>query len=440
VLVALAASPEACTAHRRYDTGLSSEAGYVPTAPSGSSEAVVQIVDAIEARVESLVDDVVATIVREIPFYRLIPAEARQALRGMAVAEVASSLKRIRAGSRLIPLSLRERYRRQGERFAEQGIPLSDLTRTFEVASRVFVPEVIDEAMEIGPDGVAALGYYLPFAMDQLTSVVALVSRAYLDRANELALGRRRLRDELVANLLAGASADELAARATGLGLPRAGDYAVLVAPLPTGDSRSELGQIDRSVSAVTLNLWWVLIGHLIAVLVPVTGRNENPVRELARELAQGLATVLGGEPTVACGPARSGLAGIRSSFQEATAIANAARAASLHGAVGGHEVAIHRLLLASPNVGRELQELIAPLAAYDEAHGGSLIETLGAFLDANLSSVDAARILCVHRNTLRYRLDVIESLLGADLVELKLPLKLALIARDLDRQRLPDV
>lgn len=61
----------------------------------------------------------------------------------------------------------------------------------------------------------------------------------------------------------------------------------------------------------------------------------------------------------------------------------------------------------------RFCQEMIGPLLTYDEEFGTDLVSTLRVFLEQNQNSAHAARVLHIHYNTLRYRLDRIRDLLG---------------------------
>jgi purine catabolism regulator len=77
---------------------------------------------------------------------------------------------------------------------------------------------------------------------------------------------------------------------------------------------------------------------------------------------------------------------------------------------------------------------VLAPIDAYDEAHGGHLIPSLRAFLERNARWEAAANDLYVHRHTLRYRMRKIEELTQRDLTSARdrMELFLALRARDL--------
>jgi purine catabolism regulator len=100
-------------------------------------------------------------------------------------------------------------------------------------------------------------------------------------------------------------------------------------------------------------------------------------------------------------------------------------------------------LLLASEDVPmRELAEdLLRPLREFDEQHSGALVATLRAYLDANGSVAAVADRLIVHRNTVRYRLEQIERLIGApvDRTVTRVQLWLALSAMELRPRRAGD-
>ena len=61
----------------------------------------------------------------------------------------------------------------------------------------------------------------------------------------------------------------------------------------------------------------------------------------------------------------------------------------------------------------RFCQDTIGPLLAYDRENGTELVKTLRVFLERNQNSAKAAKVLFIHYNTLRYRLDRIREILG---------------------------
>ncbi|MBI4787033.1 MAG: PucR family transcriptional regulator ligand-binding domain-containing protein [Chloroflexi bacterium] len=64
-------------------------------------------------------------------------------------------------------------------------------------------------------------------------------------------------------------------------------------------------------------------------------------------------------------------------------------------------------------SIERFCQDTIGTVLAYDKQNGTQLTETLRVFLEQNQNLAQAAKVLNIHYNTLRYRLDRIRELLG---------------------------
>jgi PucR family transcriptional regulator, purine catabolism regulatory protein len=109
-----------------------------------------------------------------------------------------------------------------------------------------------------------------------------------------------------------------------------------------------------------------------------------------------------------------------------------ASGAASLHfGRLGALRLIFH--LADNPELRAFQRDVLGPLEASDAARRSEFVRTLDAFLRASGNHMRAARDLNVHRNTLIYRLERIQELLGgADLEdpETRLNLQLALKIR----------
>ena len=61
-------------------------------------------------------------------------------------------------------------------------------------------------------------------------------------------------------------------------------------------------------------------------------------------------------------------------------------------------------------------KKYLEPLKLYDAKKDGELIKTLSVIIKNNWYSNQAAKILYVHHNTVKYRIEKIEKLLGLDL------------------------
>ena len=97
------------------------------------------------------------------------------------------------------------------------------------------------------------------------------------------------------------------------------------------------------------------------------------------------------------------------------------ARRAVEHGRAVWHEprVVLHEDVVVFETIAkddallRRLAAIIDPVLAYDAEHGTDLVATLHAWSECDLSQVQTARRLGVHRHTVGWRLDAAEQLLG---------------------------
>ncbi|WP_137726131.1 PucR family transcriptional regulator [Prescottella subtropica] len=130
----------------------------------------------------------------------------------------------------------------------------------------------------------------------------------------------------------------------------------------------------------------------------------------------------------IAVGDTAPGIDGFRRSHREAAAAQRIAETAVAGAPVTRYtDVEVVSLLSASPEATRVLVEReLAGLLGADPA-SGRLRDTLRAVLGCNGNHEAAARRLGIHKNTVRYRMQRIEELLGGDPSTRRLPLELAL-------------
>lgn len=139
---------------------------------------------------------------------------------------------------------------------------------------------------------------------------------------------------------------------------------------------------------------------------------------------------------TAGLGFSYSGAQGLRKSFAEAHEALLVGRAQ-----FGGRSVThfkdlgLHRFLFGwfdSPRAESLAYEFIHPLLDDDPSQRAHLLPTLRAYLGARGRMTQAAKVLGIHRNSLRYRLDRIAQLLGLDLNDADVQLVLQLVVRTL--------
>lgn len=281
---------------------------------------------------------------------------------------------------------------------------------------------------------------------------------------------RRRLAQEVLDLVQAGASPPEVAARLRvagpvllpGLGtaphwqvvvarveweggdLPEPGDPVarslleeVLAGPTDPTDPTAPTGPGAR-----TARIAVALDGAEAVALVPLpcgaTGRDhtgggepdtepaELRAAELLAEIGEPLSRGLTGQGrlTVGVSAVVHSAEGLRGALEEARHARRVAAARTGAVCVAGHEeLASHVLLL--PFVPDDVRRaftarLLEPLRGYDRRHRAELVATLEAFLECDGSWTRCANRLHLHVNTLRYRIGRIEQLTGRDLSRLE--------------------
>jgi hypothetical protein len=287
--------------------------------------------------------------------------------------------------------------------------------------------------------------------LDLLHGVTQLIA-IERDRRDAARTVRRRLAQEVLELVQAGAAPAEIAARLRvaapvllpGLGAaphwqvvvarvewdggePGTGPIAqalleeVLVDPLATGPEHS-----DRIAVAHT--------GEEAIALVPLpavssehdgseTGVHADTLLAAVRDpLSAGLDD--DGRLTLGVSAAVHSAEGLRGALEEARHARRVAAARAGRVCAAGHqELASHVLLL--PFVPDDVRRaftarLLDPLRDYDRRHRAELIPTLEAFLDCDGSWTRCAARLHLHVNTLRYRVGRIEQLTSRDLSRLE--------------------
>ncbi len=246
-----------------------------------------------------------------------------------------------------------------------------------------------------------------PAALSFATRLLALeVSRQHAVRT-----GRRELLGQVLQDVLDQAVTEPQAQRRLrACGVDASAAHAVVVVDCPQGGQRLRtlpwtLGRLlgkdgDR---------WPVaLVQDVAVVLLPP---EVDPIA--GADVVAGHVRPLDAGVRIGVGAHRPRVAGLRLGFHEA-------RQASRHGP-GVHRAAPLSLgVLLLGNRDLPLQEaaaaVLAPLVRHDREQGSELVVTLRCYLDCDCRPGETARTLTLHRNSLRHRLQLIESLTDRDL------------------------
>lgn len=149
----------------------------------------------------------------------------------------------------------------------------------------------------------------------------------------------------------------------------------------------------------------------LVDDIIALISAESVDVDELSRAATRHLERL--GETRIGVGGPYQGVAGLRLSWLEA-------QGAMSSGPSTGTGASMHlpRLMLASLKVPLQSigDQILKVIIDYDAENDAQLVNTLKVYLECDCQSAEAAQRLFVHRNTLRYRLRLIEKLTGTDL------------------------
>jgi len=257
-----------------------------------------------------------------------------------------------------------------------------------------------------------------------------------------------RLRGEVTADLLAGTYPSEaaIAARAARLGLDLGAPHDVFVvdvapdtADVPGDDrSRQVLSLVREVLTARAPRSLTSFHAGSIVVIAARPKRGERDQHQLATELQACLGSVLGPRSTTVA------IGGTCARADEYAAVFAASRRAldlmlklgRWGTVVGSRELGPYGLLLQASgreDLERFARDSLAPIIEHDHDRGGELLRTLRVYLEEDRVQRRTAERCFIHVNTVVYRVNRIERLLGRSLADPAVVFDLTLALRTLD-------
>lgn len=265
--------------------------------------------------------------------------------------------------------------------------------------------------------------------MEHIDLVSTAVAQAYLDEAQGVWSDREVVRRDLLEALIAGkGSSEAVTAQVLSLHLDLADNYVVLLARAKDSATEASVASVPpsrhpmrRAIDLMKSHLrprhGSLLVGlrhDEVVALYPMDHAEDlDSLREQAASLAaevgpQGFAVGIGGR--------HRGPEGVAASYSDAKDAAEIAiETGSLGRPVQFDDVVLDHALRSNPKSERLLSATLEPLSEYDRRHGTELIPTLQAYFEAGFNMTKAASALCVHPNTVVYRLRRVRALTGRD-------------------------
>jgi purine catabolism regulator len=284
------------------------------------------------------------------------------------------------------------------------------------------VPIVVDDVP------VATLCTQEPTALPEVLAFAATILGLEVARQQAVLTGRRELLGQVLEDVLhRTASEGDAKRRLAAYGIAAEEVHTVVVARVsgPPERLRRLPWTLGPLLERAGDRLPTALVDDGVVVVVPSDVDAGHTAAVVAGHLA-----LLDAKVRVGVGEARRGLSGLRLGYFEARQAAQTGP--GVHRAA---PLSVTGLLLG--NLDLPLRELghgvLAPLLEHDMRSGGDLVTTLRSYLANDCQPAATAADLVLHRNSLRYRLALIERLTGRDLDRLtdRMELWLALSAYD---------
>ena len=316
-----------------------------------------------------------------------------------------------------------EAFREYGRRRVYQGLPLDALLRAFRLGSRELWCFYIDPDEKSDDLRDELLFRISPFLMEFFDVLAQIISQTYLDEQYKQARWRESLRYQLHSIIFYYPEDTEgFAKTAAALRLDGTIPRIALAIDVHSIDSNSPTfkSELDRIVVATArrlrlpvdtlFDIWYggKLLLWIPARLGDLIGVSDLQVGKQIAALAETIPEI----KAIGVGLMGEGAAGWAMSAEEAS------RALSLGRAQGGEasvwlysKIVLEESVRGTKNALRYLVSLVEQLASEPE-----LLETLKTYFDQLQRRKVTASVLGIHPNTLNYRLERIENILGARL------------------------
>lgn len=407
-------------------------AGEVEAVARGAAmaDAVRAIVRRFSGRLEEIARQMVERYREEILDYRLAdPDVLYTEVYGISLEALRKTVADL--GNCRHPLSAAEfEGARQGAaRRVYQDISLESFLHAVRLWERVLwetMLSCINADIAVGCGAALQIGGQLLEHMDLLSTAAA---QGYLDELQNVWSDREVVRRDLLDALISGEGDSERVRRlARSLHLRLGDSYIVVIVrgeERPAEETHDQLlaqrVALRRIVEAVRARLrptaGSLLVGMRhgeVVTLYPFADPAEpDAVRSSCCALAADLEAH---NASVGMSSCHGGLAKLAVSYPEAKEAVEIAVGTGIHGrVVTFDEVLIDSVVRSSRHADRILELTIGPLLSYDAGKQADLVPTLRTYVEAGFNLTRSAEILCVHPNTVVYRLRRIKELSGRD-------------------------
>jgi putative transposase len=297
-----------------------------------------------------------------------------------------------------LPASIEENERMSGRRRALQGVPTEEVVEAYRVVLSLLRDAFIKEATELGMDPGQVLGGAVRLwdLTDRYSSVL-VAARQQVDI--ETARHDERHRMAFLQRLIIGVDPDAVARISAAYGIVPDREYWVVRGRQRDDDAPGLSRHLEAPGGSVGFQ---PLVAPLDDDVVGILAERPRPLADTVLAVA---------------GPVAP--AGIPHAFSEATRVLQVALRYGRTGVVDSSSLSVRVAVEQQGELGEQLfRRYVAGILDRDTPGSDALLAALQTYLAMRRSVAETARVLCIHQNTVRYRLDRYQRLASADLAD----------------------
>jgi sugar diacid utilization regulator len=392
--------------------------------------------DAVHAIVQRLSGQLDATAKRMIERYREEIVDYKLAdddfvygdVYGVSMAALEVTVATLERGDHLSPEGF-ECVRAGAARRVHQGVSLESFHHAARLWGQVLWQSVLSSTQQGSEAEREAALRIAGRVFENIDFLSLAATQGYLDELQAVWSDREVLGHDLLEALIAGDGESEHVRRlARSLRVRLSESYLVVVARTEEPPAEEILEQslakrpvLSRVIEAARERLrpraGHLLVGLRHGEVVVLYPFEDAADLEIATQSCCALARDLeGAAVAVGMSACHRGLTALAVGYGEAKEAVEIAVETGAHGRlVPFDEVLIDSIVRSSQHSERILDGTVTPLLEYDSEHHSELIFTLRAYVDSGFNLTKSAEALCVHPNTVVYRLRRIKELTGRD-------------------------
>lgn len=404
--------------------------------PEPSREAVEQIRESFQSRMDEITARTAKLVCAEIPGYGRVQGDGLLSDVALHAQSLYQALLATLSDGRSPNAEDLAFIRVYAGRRISQGVPLKDFLQAFRFAHRVIwesVTEVADEGGDV-PDAALPLAN----AVNEFVNAAsAKAAETYLEAEQILSTGGNQLRQEVLEDLMSGREippGPRLSAAKAG-GIHPSARFVVITAAAPddleTATLRSSASVLANAAGA-TLRPMMVTRGSEI-VIVRTLNEGESPRIEESLRTAWDLLESQGVNLTIGASTIHQGLKEVSRAYDEARTALDVARRSAGVVVLQSLSAMDYLALLGDDTARRLIAPEVFEFLVEDASRGRVLTDTLLEYAACDLNVKAAAERLFIHANTAHYRLGRIEEKTDRNLRRLEDVMELLLAVRLLD-------